>query len=30
MTWITPYGLYQNEYSSQIIYQVTMDDLFIG
>ena len=30
MTWITPYGLYQNEYASQVIYQVTMEDLFVG
>ena len=30
MTWITPYGLYPNEYASQVIYQVTMNDLFVG
>lgn len=29
-TWITPYGLSQNEYSSNVQYQVTMDDLFAG
>ena len=28
-TWITPYGLFKNEYSANIQYQVTMDDLFI-
>lgn len=27
-TWITPFGLYKNEYSSNINYQVTMSDLF--
>ena len=27
-TWITPFGLAENEYSSQVTYQVTMDDLF--
>lgn len=27
-TWITPYGLQQNEYSIQAQYQITMDDLF--
>ena len=27
-TWITPFGLFRNEYSTQIQYQVTMDDLF--
>lgn len=27
-TWITPYGLYANEYSSNVQYQITMDDLF--
>ncbi len=27
-TWITPYGLFTNEYSSNIQYQITMDDLF--
>ena len=27
-TWITPYGLSQNEYSANVTYQVTMDDLF--
>jgi hypothetical protein len=29
-TWITPYGLSPNEYSSNVQYQVTMDDLFAG
>ena len=29
-TWITPYGLYGNEYSAQVQYQVTLDDLFEG
>lgn len=29
-TWITPYGLSSNEYSSNVQYQVTMDDLFVG
>lgn len=29
-TWITPYGLSSNEYSSNVQYQVTMDDLFAG
>ena len=28
-TWITPFGLFRNEYSTQIQYQVTMDDLFV-
>ena len=28
-TWITPFGLFQNEYSAAISYQVTMDDLFV-
>lgn len=27
-TWITPYGLYKNKYSTQVQYIVTMDDLF--
>lgn len=27
-TWITPFGLASNEYSTQVTYQVTMDDLF--
>ena len=27
-TWITPYGLFQNEYSAAVQYQVKMDDLF--
>lgn len=27
-TWVTPYGLFQNEYAQQILYQVTMNDLF--
>ena len=29
-TWITPYGLSPNEFSSNVQYQVTMDDLFAG
>lgn len=29
-TWITPYGLFQNEYAMQVLYQVTMDDLFVN
>ena len=29
-TWITPFGLAQNEYAIQVIYQVTIDDLFQG
>ncbi len=29
-TWITPFGLYGNEYSAQVQYQVTLDDLFEG
>lgn len=29
-TWITPFGLYQNEHSAQVQYQVTLDDLFEG
>ena len=28
-TWITPFGLFQNEYSAAVNYQVTMDDLFV-
>ena len=27
-TWITPYGLFKNEYSASINYQIKMDDLF--
>ena len=27
-TWITPHGLVPNEYAIQILYQVTLDDLF--
>lgn len=27
-TWITPYGLYKNKYSTQVQYIVTIDDLF--
>ena len=27
-TWITPYGLYKNEYSSNVHFQVSIDDLF--
>jgi hypothetical protein len=27
-TWITPYGLSKNEYSANIMYQVTINDLF--
>ena len=27
-TWITPFGLFHNEYTASIQYQVTMDDLF--
>lgn len=27
-TWITCYGLYPNEYSASVQYQVQMDDLF--
>ena len=27
-TWITPYGLFKNEYAASINYQITMDDLF--
>ena len=27
-TWITPFGLASNEYASQILYQVTLNDLF--
>ena len=27
-TWITPYGLFKNEYAVSINYQITMDDLF--
>ena len=27
-TWITPHGLFENEYSVAVQYQVTMDDLF--
>ena len=27
-TWITTYGLFKNEYSSAVQYQVLMDDLF--
>ena len=29
-TWITPYGLFHNEYAMQVSYQVTMDDLFVS
>ena len=29
LTWITPYGLYKNEHSSEVQYEVTMDDLFL-
>lgn len=29
-TWITPFGLFKNEYSADIHHQVTMDDLFYG
>ncbi|MBQ9546580.1 MAG: AAA family ATPase [Bacteroidales bacterium] len=29
-TWITPYGLHNNEYSATVQYQVTMDDLFVS
>lgn len=29
-TWITTFGLASNEYSAQVTYQVTMDDLFHG
>lgn len=28
-TWITPYGLYKNEHSIEVQYEVTLDDLFI-
>ena len=28
-TWITPFGLYQNEYSTSVQYQVQLNDLFI-
>ena len=28
-TWVTPYGLSHNEYAQQVLYQVTMDDLFV-
>ena len=28
-TWITPFGLFGNEYSANVQYQVTMDDLFV-
>lgn len=28
-TWVTPYGLARNEYAQQVLYQVTMDDLFV-
>lgn len=27
-TWITPYGLYKNEYSAEVQYQITLSDLF--
>ncbi|MBR4363718.1 MAG: hypothetical protein IKP33_02130 [Prevotella sp.] len=27
-TWITPYGLFKNEYAASINYQITMNDLF--
>lgn len=27
-TWITPYGLFKNEYSANVQYQITLDDLF--
>ena len=27
-TWITPYGLYQNEYAANVQYEITMNDLF--
>jgi hypothetical protein len=27
-TWITPYGLFKNEYSANVQYQITMTDLF--
>lgn len=29
-TWITPCGLFHNEYSVSVQYQVTLDDLFVG
>ena len=29
-TWITSYGLFENEYSSNVSYQITMDDLFVN
>lgn len=28
-TWITPFGLFHNEYSVSVQYQVTLDDLFV-
>ncbi|MBR4493073.1 MAG: AAA family ATPase [Bacteroidales bacterium] len=28
-TWITPYGLYRNEYSASVQYQAQLDDLFV-
>ena len=28
-TWITPYGLFRNQYAAEIHYQVTLDDLFL-
>ena len=27
-TWITPYGLFKNEYSANVQYQITLTDLF--
>lgn len=29
-TWITPYGLAENEYAANVQYQVTMNDLFLN
>ena len=29
-TWITPYGLFKNEYSTNVQYQITMNDLFVS
>lgn len=29
-TWITSYGLFENEYSFNVSYQITMDDLFVN
>lgn len=29
-TWITPFGLFKNEHSANVNYQITMDDLFVA